>query len=67
MLLLVFPVSLMLTVGAVLSSIFVVASCPTFLPSVSLANTISPWCSPVTLVPVVQFPSSASPICHSIV
>ena len=54
-------------VGAVLSSILTLASCPAFIPSVNLANTISPWFSPVTLVPVVHCPSVIFPFCHSMV
>ena len=40
--------------GAILSSILVLAYCPAFIPSVSLAYTVSPWFSPLTVPPFVS-------------
>ena len=48
------------TLGAVPSVMFVLAYCPAFIPSVSLAYTVSPWFKPLTVPPfsiVVHVPA----------
>ena len=60
MLLLVVVPAVTVTCGAVPSVILVLAYCPAFVPSVSLAYTVSPWFNPLIVPPfaiVVHVPA----------